>query len=98
MYNILNVTQFNAALRNSPFAIDLDNGRLWNHQHDGQVGGTGVDNRFRTGTKPDKLGPESLQVVVGPVNKSGGAIGYADLDCSNPVQSPGSALRHIFGK
>ncbi len=97
-YTINNIDQFNYALNHSGYAIDLNNGFPWNGQHHDQVGGKGVDNRFRTGTKPDKLGRKSLQVVVGPPNRNNHATGYSDLDCSNPVQSPGSAAKHLIGK
>jgi RHS repeat-associated protein len=100
-YTINDVTQFNSALANNQYAFDLNTGFPWAGQHDDQVGGKGVDNRSRTGTKPDKLGRKSVQVVVGPVidrQKGTAATGYSDLDCSNPAQSPGSAIKHILGK
>jgi len=98
VFTINNLNAFNAALSSSPFAVDLNVGFPWNGQHDGQVNGPGVDNRFRTGTKPDKLGPQSLQLVTGPANDQGGARGYADLDCSNPAQSFWQAIQHILGR
>jgi uncharacterized protein RhaS with RHS repeats len=58
-----------------------------------------ADNRFRTGTKPNKLGPKSLQVVTGQADQqTGSARGYADLDCSNPAQSFWQAIQHILGR
>ena len=93
-YAISNVTQFNAALKSSRYAIDLNT--KFGGQHNNQVGKPSVDNRFRTGTKADKLGPKSLQVVVGPAGAGGAATGYSDIDCNNPAQSFWSALKHIF--
>lgn len=100
VFSIRNLNNFNLALSSGPFAIDLNVGFPWKGQHDKQVGGPGIDNRYRTGTRPDKLGPKSLQVVTGPVvdPRTGAAIGYADWDCSNPKQSPIQAIQHIFGR
>jgi len=72
-------------------------------EHATQVGA----NRFsvldyRSFTTPDGLGRDStghrrsLQVDVGPRNRAGGALGYADLDCDNPAQDVVSGARHGF--
>jgi RHS repeat-associated protein len=67
-------------------------------EHNGQVGGDNMD--FRGYQEPNKNASgaiKSLQVVIGPAGKVPGAperaLGYADLDCDNPVQNP---LGHIF--
>ncbi len=94
-YTIRDVDQFNYALIYSGYAANLNVGFPWRGQHDEQVGGKGVDNRFKNGTQPDRLGRKSLQVVVGPPDGGRTATGYSDLDCSNPKQNP---IKHILGK
>ena len=99
-FTINDLAAFNAAMANGPYRFDLNVGFPWRGQHNDQVGGPGVDNRSRTGSHPNKLGAQSLQVVVGPERTGtfkGTALGYADLDCSNPAQSLGQAIQHILG-
>jgi hypothetical protein len=100
-FSIRNLSAFNSALANNYYAVDL--ATAWGGQHESQVGGAGVDNRFRTGTTANKLGDQSLQVVTGPgtddlVTGRTTARGYADLDCSNPAQSGWQAIEHILGR
>lgn len=71
-----------------------------------QVGGNAFNtNGFRSFTDKDGLSPDStgrrrsLQIAVGPKNPlTGGATGYADLDCSNPAQDLVSLFKHLFGR
>ena len=81
--------------RNKAFKYDTP----YNTEHTKDVGGSAIDIRSVTGQKglgEDTHGVDrSLQVVVGPIDPaSGGATGYADLDCDNPAQNPIKALKH----
>lgn len=97
-FQVYNRADTVAALTNDPHFI---NARL-GFEHNGQVGGKATDFRGITGDDGDKGSgaAKSLQFDIGP---SGGvpgdpnrALGYADLDCDNPAQSPGHFLKHIF--
>ena len=71
----------------------------YNTEHYKDVGKPVIDPRSITGKKglgEDTQGVDrSLQIAVGPVDPtSGGAPGYADLDCDNPAQSPIKLLKH----
>lgn len=94
-FNIIDRQAFLDVLKkNSAFKYDTP----YNTEHYKDVGKPAIDNRSVTGDKglgEDTHGVDrSLQVVVGPGNKAGGATGYADLDCDNPAQGPVKALKH----
>jgi RHS repeat-associated protein len=96
VFDITNRQAFlDALMRNKAFKYDTP----YNTEHTKDVNGSAVDSRSVTGEKglgKDTQGVDrSLQVAVGPVDPtSGGAIGYADLDCDNPAQGPIKALKH----
>ena len=98
---------FDISDRNA-FVATLDANKSFRHrtpfgeEHASQVGAsltTVLDYRSFT-TARDSLGIDShgfrrsLQVDVGDPNPSGGAVGYADLDCANPAQDVVGAVRH----
>jgi len=87
-----------ASLASSPHFANAHLG----FEHNGQVGGKNSDFRGLIGGDPNKGSGanKSLQFVIGPAGTVPGAperaLGYADLDCDNPGQGPGSLIRHIF--
>jgi RHS repeat-associated protein len=96
VFNISNRQAFLDAIKKNPaFKYDTP----WSQDHGPDVGSPRVDNRSVTGAKglgADTHGVDrSLQVVVGPADpRTGITRGYADLDCDNPAQSVGHAIKH----